>query len=288
MLHKVGMFSFAIRPSIPRRGYGEGEGGTGTGTEGGTGAGAEGGTGAGAGGAGGSGESKKTKMLTVEEVNRIVEERTSEYAKKMSQLKEKTEALLSEKTTTEAERQNLRTKLEELNSTLMTREQQAAFEAAKLKEEAKTAEERLQKERDAWRSRYTNTVITSSIVNAAVESKAYQPQQLVALLSKDAQLVEKIDDTGKPTGDYEVKISWKDVDKDGRSVTMTLDPSATVKAMKQKTEFANLFLAEGGGTGFVPTRGTQNAGTLDPSKMPTEDWIQGKARQRYENSRKGS
>lgn len=227
---------------------------------------------------------KNTKMLTQEQVTKIVEERTAEYAKKMAQLKEKTEALLSEKTTTESERANLRSKLEELNSTLMTREQAAAFEAAKLKEEAKTLEERLVKERDSWKTRYTETMLNSAIINAAVEAKAYQPQQLVALLKPKAQLVEKIDDTGRPTGDYEVKVSWNDVEKDGKPVSMVLDPIATVKAMKQKVEYANLFLAEGGGTGFIPTRGNQSSGTLDPSKMDTKDWIAGQARSRYENS----
>lgn len=223
----------------------------------------------------------RSRWLPPDRVTEIVTQRTSEYAVKMAKAKEQLDAVLSEKATTETEKANLRKKLEELQSTLMTKEQAAAFEAEKLKAEAQTLEQRLTAEAKQWKDRYRNTLITNSLVAAANEHKAYRPEQIVAFLKDRAELVEALDETGKPTGDFQVKLSWSETDKDGKTSPMTLDPSATVKAMKQKVDFANLFLAEGGGTGFVPTRGNQNSGSLDPDKISTEDWVNGNSRERY-------
>lgn len=131
-----------------------------------------------------------------------------------------------------------------------------------------------------WRNRFTDNLIVGSILNAASEFKAYKATQFIPLLKDRARLVEKIDSEGHPTGDFEVKIKWDGVDKDGRPLKLDLSPNETVKAMRGDENYMNLFVAEGGGSGYVPTRGTQTPGTVDPTKMSAEEWINGGGRNR--------
>lgn len=218
---------------------------------------------------------QNNKTFTQDEMNKIIQERTAEYANKHNKVKEQLEALTKQSAGTADERKALQDKMLELQSTLRTKEEQAAFEKKKLEEDSKSAIDKVTSERDQWADRYKRREITSSIANAATANDAYRAEQIVELLSPKAKLVEAVDNEGKPTGEMEVKIKWNDVDKDGNPVEMTLSPAETVKAMKQKENFANLFVAKEGGTGFVPTRGAQYAGSTDPDKMTMSDYMKG-------------
>lgn len=215
------------------------------------------------------------KLLTQDEVNKIVSDRTAEYLNKANKAQTLLSQLQIENVKTAEERKNFQIKVEELQSTLMTKEQAAAFEAAKIKKEAEESANALQKDRDYWKNSYTQEKITSALINAAITHKAYDPDQIVVQLGSSAKLQEVIDEAGQPTGKLEVKVAWSDFDKEGKPVNLLLSPADTVKAMRQKDKFANLFLAEGGGTGYVPTGGKPDTGSLDPDKMSPAEYMAG-------------
>ncbi len=272
-----GPFGLLLRPICkPRFAYGEeppagGGTGAGTGTTGATGTGA---TGTGT-------PPPQEKLIPQSKVDEIVQARIAENVNKANKAMEQLKELENIKIQNAEDLKNYKIKLEEVQANLRTKEQQAAFEADKMKKEATENAEKLQKEAVHWKDKYTSTKIVNEIVQASNLHKAFDSTQIMSILGPKAKLVESIDDAGQPTGEYDVKIEWDDVDKDGKPIRTPLNPADAVKAMRQKANFANLFLAEGGGTGYVPpTRGSQIAGSSDVRNMSAEDFIEKGGRER--------
>lgn len=220
------------------------------------------------------------KLFTQEEVNGYLAKELATYKEKERKIQEQLTTLSQQAMNTEEEKKTWREKVEALNNMVLTKEQQAQKEREQLQKEAEAKQRQVEKDAETWKNRFTDSLITNGILSAASEHGAYKAQQFIPILKDRARLVETTDAEGQPTGNFEVKIKWDAVDKDGRALKIDLSPKDTVKAMRQQEDFMNLFVAEGGGTGYVPTRGTQTPGTVDPSKMSADEWINGGGRNR--------
>jgi hypothetical protein len=71
--------------------------------------------------------------------------------------------------------------------------------------------------------------------------------RIVAILGRDTQLVEVLDDEGQPTGRLAPKVKYRTKNKEGQTVTLDLSPSEAIKRMKDEDEYLNLFRGEGSG-----------------------------------------
>lgn len=218
----------------------------------------------------GGGEQAKT--FTQEEVNKFL---AAEKRKQSDQInKHKTQAakaleelnsLKGKTTLTGDERTEFETRLEQMSNELLTKEELAAKQAKKNAEKHGKEVESLTGERDYWRSQYTESTINRDLLDAAATNDAYNPNQIVRLLNRQAQLVEGLDDTGKPNGQFTTKVKFDDVDKDGNPVQLDLTPKETLKRMREMDEYQNLFKGEG--TGGLGKTNKGNSKTPDIKEL---------------------
>ena len=183
-------------------------------------------------------------------VNKLIkaERLKGEEAKKS--VLEELELIKKKGNLTEKERKTLDTKIKSLQTDLLTKEQLAARDKEKIIDDYETEKKELTNDRDIWKSRFTTTTIDSAIITASVEHEAFNPEPIVALLKPNTQLVEDVDEEGKPNGILIPKVTFSDVDKEGKPLTLQLTPKEAVKRMKEKDSYANLFKDPGtGGVG---------------------------------------
>lgn len=250
----------------------EGEGDGGSGGEGGGdgGTGGEGGSGGGDGGQGGDGGKgdKTPKTFTQEQLNKILAEEKRKHQKQVERQVSELEQLRKSKNLTEKERESLANQIQQLNDSLLTKEELARKEREKIQSEHKRTVEALQKERDDWQARFTQSTITRTILDEALAAEAYNPSQIVALLQGQTRLVEVTDGEGNVVpGQYVAKVKMADTDKEGKPVTLDMTVKEALKRMKDRAEdFGNLFKSGvAGGLGDSKSRTTGKE--IDPSKL---------------------
>ena len=232
----------------------DGDGGTGDG-DGGTGDG-DGGTGDGGIGSGSTGSGSSTKTtFTQEEVNSILAKEKRKQQEQTRKALDELQALKKKANITAEERQELDKRIETLNNELLTKEQLAKKNAEKERKRHESEIQKITGERDSWKSRFTDSTIKRAITDAAAENKAFHPTHIVALLRPTTHLVEVLNSDGEPTGDYEAKVDFDDVDDKGKPVKLSLTVKEAVKKMREMEEHQNLFQGEGAGG-----LGSQNRG----------------------------
>ena len=159
--------------------------------------------------------------------------------KQIAQLEQfKKTANLSKKEVTE-----LNGKIETMRREHMTKDELAKDERQKATKVTNEQTEALTKDRDGWKNRYTNATIERALIDAANETKAYNPDQILAILKPNTTLVDKLDEDGKSTGVLEPKVDYSTVDKEGKSVKLTLSPLEAAKKMIEEDRYANLFVS---------------------------------------------
>lgn len=213
----------------------------------------------------------ETKTFSQEDVNSFLakEKRKTQDAQKQlaTQLQEyKRTAELGGEEKAELEKQ-----IEDLQKQYMTveeRSRQASDKAAK--KHLKEVED-LSKEKESWKTRYTRSTIDAAIAQAAVTNKAIAVEQIALMLRPSAKLAEKLDEEGKPTGIYEPRVDFQDLDKDEKPIMLDLTVAEAVKRMTELSQYGNLF--EGGKAGGLGgSSGTgKKVGQVDLAKIARED-----------------
>lgn len=250
-------------------GGGDGSGGNGDGS-GGAGGGA-GGAGAGA-GAGGKPDPTKEKRFTQEDLNRFLADDRRKHQQQVQKTVAELEELRKAKGLSDQERDALSARIEEMNNSLLTKEEQAKRELEKRDKEYKTALESRTKESDSWKGLYSQELTTNQILRSAEKHGAVNSEQIMELLLPKTRLTEVLGEDGKPTGRYEPKIKFRD-EKDGKPVELDLTIEECVKRMKELPErFGNLFKSgtQGGlgGTGSAGSGGGGGTNSTIPPKDP--------------------
>ncbi len=205
----------------------------------------------------------KTIQFTPEQqehINGLLKKERSETAKKEAV---KVEQALKSKNLSDKQRNELTTQLDNLRSTYLTKEQQAQEALEREKTQAKERETAIGGERDLWRNRYTDSTISRSIADAAIEEDAYDPIQLEALLKSNTQLVEELDEQGKPNGRLIPKTKFVDSDKEGKELILEISPHEAVKKMRGMKRFENLFRTKAAGGLGGTSRSSGVKGVLD-------------------------
>ncbi|MFA5758514.1 MAG: hypothetical protein WC942_03970 [Clostridia bacterium] len=215
--------------------------------------------------------SGETKTFTQEEVNSILakeKRKTQEVQKQLlSQLEE---AKNTAKLGTE-ERTNLEKKIEELQKVTMSAEERARQKEVKLQKQYEDQIAQISEEKENWKKRHTDLLISNSILRAASENKAVEPNQLLKMLKSDAKLVQKLDEDGQPINDFDVRMSLLDTDKNGKPIELDLTIGEAVKRMTELPQYGNLF--EGGKSGGVGSSNIngKNGARIDVAKLAQEN-----------------
>ncbi|MEE9548669.1 MAG: hypothetical protein V3V68_04875 [Nitrosomonadaceae bacterium] len=217
-------------------------------------------------------EAKKTeKIFTQEEANtfaakhkRTAQDAQKQLATQLQEHKKNTQLSVEEKA-------DLEKQIEDLQKQYMTVEERSRQTAEKASKKHKQELEDTVNERNSWKTRYTQSTIQASIAQAAVANKAIAVDQIGAMLRPATKLAEKLDEHGKPTGIFEPRVDFQDMDKDEKPVMLDLTVDEAVKRMSELPQFGNLFL--GNKTGGLGGSGGTNSktGKIDLVKIARED-----------------
>ena len=170
---------------------------------------------------------------------------------------------------TTKERTDLDKRVETLQNELLTKEELAKRERDKLINESETIKKQLETERDDWRSKYTDSTIQRSLVDAALKYKARNPQHIVALLKNNTDLTEEIDKEGKTTGNLIPKVKLTYTDDKGKVIPLEFTADDAVRHLSEQKEHFNLF-DDGtpGGFGFSKSQIPDSVDLREMSKDP--------------------
>ena len=212
--------------------------------------------------------------ISQKKMNDILKKEKEKYKKDTEKQIQDLESLRTSKNLTEAEKDRLAARIEDLNSSMLTKEEMAAKDRKKLQDEAAEKEKKLTHERDSWKSKFETATIKRAITDGAVKAETFSPPQIVELLQSKARLVPVVDASNNETGEYTTKIQMADKNKEGQPVVLDLDVDQALKTMKDRAdEFGNLFKSGVSG-GLGASGGAQGAGKdKDPAKMTHPEYL---------------
>jgi len=199
------------------------------------------------------------KTFTQDQVNAMLAENKRGLQASLSEAQQTLAQLQQEGLTVEAKAE-LQQKLATLEESLLSEKERARLEkerAIKAKEEEKEA---VAKERDTFKKKYFDHLIDTSILQAAASptSKAYNPNQLLAMLRPSASIVEV---EGKDV----THLTINAVNDKNKPITLTLPVAEALAEFAKDKNNQNLFASEGtDGLGF--RRGAANNNPQDGLK----------------------
>jgi hypothetical protein len=193
------------------------------------------------------------ETLTKAEVQALLETERKKYQTSQQKALDELKALRTRVKLTDDERKDLDTRLEAMQNEYLTKEELRKREIDKQAKKHEEELNKLRKESEQWKGLYTETSIQTAIAGAAMQHKAYNPNQVLAILRPSTLLEEAVDGEGNPTGQLVPKVDFKDKDKDGKPITLKLSIDDAVKRMADMDDFANLFAGDGAdGLGHRP------------------------------------
>ena len=202
---------------------------------------------------------------TQEKVNKILAEERRKYQSNMQKSLDELTALRTKSKLTDSERSELDRRLETMQKEILTKDQLRQREAEKADRKHKEEVDSLKTDGERWKSLYVENTIKNDIFGAATKHKAYNSDQLIAILRPSTTLEEALDTEGKPTGKLIPKVTFEDKDKDKKPITLKLSIDDAVKRMTDMDEYSNLFESEGaGGLGH---RGNRGGGDIDVTSL---------------------
>lgn len=233
---------------------------------------------------GGNNDDKPT--LSQKQVNALIKaEKEKHQRQTQAQIKE-LENLKKAKGLTEQEKSGLEKRIEDLNNSMLSKEEVAKKEKQRLESQYKTDLEKERKEKEVWQNRYTREKIERGILDAAGAAEGYDGEQFVALLSPNTRLVEALDENGQPTGSYSPVVKFTDIDTEGKTKQLDLSVAEAVKRMKEMPKYGNLF--KSGATGGLggSRDGAGNRNGKDPKTMTPTEWREHRKKLGLGNSNK--
>jgi len=205
------------------------------------------------------------QVFTQDQVNKMLAEDRRKHKAQVDKHVAELEQLKKSKSLSDQERTNLTTKIEELQNSVLTKEQRAAKEKEKLEKDLKATTEQLTADRDQWKNRFHSSQIKQAITSEAAAHKAFDSDALIAILGPQTRLVEVLDESGQPTGDFVPKTKFKDVDKEKKEFVADLTVPEVVARMKEIPKYGYLFETTAqAGVGANTRPGGRG---VDPSEM---------------------
>lgn len=249
--------------------YGD-EGGDG-GTAGGAGTGGAGTGGAGTGGAGAAGSTPPAKSFTQTDVDAIINKRFAKEKSEKEALIAQLENFKQSAGLSAKEKEDLSKQIEDMQNSLLTKDQQAANEKKNLEKKWSEENKKAKEEIENWKNRFTRSTTIRALKDAERSVGVQEEGQLVLMFENRTRLEEEKDDEGKPTGDFIAKLKFDAKDEEGKKITFDLPVEEAFMKMRELGLHKNIFKHEakpGTGENNGSGKGGKNS---DPSKMPEPD-----------------
>lgn len=214
------------------------------------------------------GQATPPKSFNQEQVNRMLADERRNLKKGNDVLVEQLKTLKESSSLTQQERDDLQERIDQLQAQFQTKEEQAAIALKNVQTKAENDLKKANERGDSWKQKFDSTLVEREITAASVTHRAFNTDQVTAILAPLTKVVETLDTEGKPTGQFSPQVDFVGVDKDGKPVKLKLTVPEAVKAMTEMPEkYGNLFRAEGtSGTGFL-----SGGATGSGNKLPNLD-----------------
>lgn len=136
---------------------------------------------------------------------------------------------------TQQQRDSLQMKIEEIEATFRTAEEQKKIEISKMEDKYTKDLTAANKKSDEWHGRHDNLLTRVEIGNASLKFKAFDAEQIEALLSPNTKVTER-------DGKFMPIVKFNGRDKELNPVVLDLTIDEAVKAMHEWPEkYGNLF-----------------------------------------------
>lgn len=210
------------------------------------------------------------KGFSQEDVNTFLAKEKRKTQDTQKQLAGQLEEARKNASLSDDERTDLTKQIDELQTKYMSGEERARQIRERADKQHTEVLQSAEKDRDSWKTRYTRSRIDGEITRAAVENKAVNPGQIIAMLQPTTRLAEVLGDDGKPSGAYEERVMFNDLDKEEKPVVLDLTVSQAVKRMTELETFGNLFVGSKSG-GLGGSGSSKKGGAIDIAKIARED-----------------
>ncbi len=215
---------------------------------------------------------KTEKTFTQEQVNTFVAEEKRKTQTQQREMAEELQTLKTNTALTTDERDSLQTRIEDLKSQYLTKEERGKEDADKNKKAYDAALSDMTKSRDSWEIKHADLSIRTEITKAAADNKAWSVEQITAILAPKTKLTEQLDDDGQPSGIFRPIVKFDDVDKGDKEITLDLTVSDAVKRMKEIERYGNLFegVKKGGVGGSASSGSSKSDNMAELAALPDQ------------------
>lgn len=225
------------------------------------------------------------KKFTQADVNKFMQERVGKEKKRheaalkdqVSALETNYKDLLENKNLDTEEKEKLETQLDNLRKQHRTKEQQLDVEKKALQTEWEDKFQTAVSEKSIWEDRFTESTINQALQSAAIKHEAFNPAHIITQLRGQTKLVDKLDASGKPTGQLEPMIEMTVANADsGATEQLQMTPDEAVEYMKKNPSDACFFknnIREGIGADNATGGALTGDGTVDHTKLTDDQWF---------------
>lgn len=143
--------------------------------------------------------------------------------------------------------------LEKIKLEAMTAEERAQANAAKVIAEHEKVRKQATEEANTWKSRYEKSTIKTDIMSSFGDAKLCSPEQAMILFQIEggARLSEVVNGEGKPTGEFETRVTLMLEDKNGNPEQVEGTPKELFKrwiALERNSHHVMNTMSAGSGT----------------------------------------
>jgi len=154
---------------------------------------------------------------------------------------------------TDEERTSLKKRSEELEDALLSEKDRGKKEIDRTRKELQDQMTAVKTVADQNWALYTGSMVTTEISRAAALHKAFNPQQIEAIVRPMCVVEDEKDEKLNPTGRHLVLVKAQKKNDKGVVESVNFSVDKFVEQMKTDDAFANLFLSErAGGMGYRP------------------------------------
>lgn len=214
------------------------------------------------------------KTFSQDEVNEIVKKRVSKLTTEKQTVIAELETLRQSNNLSKEERETLAKRIEELETSMMTDQERAAKEKAKLERESNEKIKTIQAESESWRGRYERSMIERALVDAAIETNALSSEQIRMMFGGTTKLIQDKGEDGSLLDSFTPMLEFTGLSQDKKTKeVISLPVGKALAKIKEDGLHANLFKHDSRpGTGAPPSQNGGGRGKDDRIPPQPEDY----------------
>lgn len=203
-------------------------------------------------------------MMSQGEFNQKMAEQKRKLQEKNSELAEQLRTTIEGGRLTAEEKAAAESRIEQLTAEYSTKEELTKSEIDKLQKKYDSDTKHHKDKATYWERLFDDSIITTELTQAAVEFKAFSPEQIVTILRDKCRKVETVGEDNKPTGKFTTKVKFTGM-REGKPVELDLSPSEVLKMMSEMpAKYGNLFQS-----GAVSGLGGANGNSVSGGRLPS-------------------